>query len=92
MSVNLDIVKQHMRIDDNDDDNYIKSLIEAAGIYITSMVGEKYKEDEKAVKLAEVLQLKIINDLYSERGTEIQSGTKKDVVVTSILDKLSNFQ
>jgi len=91
MEITLDTVKYHMRIDDNDDDSYIGTLIEISGIYITSMVGDKYKENEKAVKLASILQLKIINDLYSSRGTEIPTGTKKDVIVTSILDKLSNF-
>ncbi|WP_203522475.1 head-tail connector protein [Fusobacterium sp. IOR10] len=91
MEITLDTVKHHMRIDNDDDDGYIETLIETSEIYITSMVGDKYKKDKKAIKLASILQLKIINDLYSSRGTEIQVGTKKDVIVTSILDKLSNF-
>ena len=53
------------------------------------MVGEYYKTDAKAVKLAELLQKKLISDLYDNRGTSINSNCKKDIIVTSILDKLS---
>ena len=29
--------------------------------------------------------------MYEKRGTEIPNNTKKDTVVTTILDKLSNY-
>lgn len=87
----LSIVKQHMRIDYDDEDSYIETLIETSEIYIDSMAGELYKEDEKAVKLADLLQLKLINDMFTNRGSEISSNLKTDIITTSILDKLSNY-
>ena len=29
--------------------------------------------------------------MYEKRGTEISNNTKKDTIVTTILDKLSNY-
>lgn len=88
----LETVKNYLRIDFIDDDALLTTLIEAAQIYIDSCVGESYKSDVKLVKLAELLQLKIISDLYENRSTEIGNSTKKDITVTTILDKLSNFE
>ncbi|MGB6128927.1 MAG: head-tail connector protein [Psychrilyobacter sp.] len=87
----LAIAKLHMRIDYDDEDSYIETLIETSEIYIDSMAGEMYKEDEKAVKLADLLQLKLINDMFTNRGSEISSNLKTDIITTSILDKLSNY-
>lgn len=86
----LETVKNYLRIDFIDDDVLLNTLIEVSAIYINSCVGEAYKKDIKLVKLAELLQLKIITDLYENRSTEIASNTKKDMTVTTILDKLSN--
>lgn len=91
-NLTLEIVKSYLHIDYEDDDTLINEIIEVAQIYIDSMVGECYKTDEKAVKLAELLQKKLINDMYENRGTEISSNTKKDIIVTSILDKLSTYE
>lgn len=87
----LAIAKQHMRIDYEDEDPYIETLIQTSQIYIDSMAGELYKNDEKAIKLADLLQLKLINDMFTNRGTEISSNLKTDIITTSILDKLSNY-
>jgi uncharacterized phage protein (predicted DNA packaging) len=80
-----------LKIDDDYDDDYLQELIDVSQIYIDSMVGEVYKTDEKAVKLAELLQKKLISDMYDQRGTEITSNTAQSRIVTSILDKLSNY-
>lgn len=87
----LEEVKNYIRVDSNYDDNFITELIEVSQIYIDSMVGVNYKTDEKAVKLSSLLQKKLISDMYDQRSTEITSNTKKDIIVTSILDKLSNY-
>jgi uncharacterized phage protein (predicted DNA packaging) len=89
--ITLDRAKQHMRIDYEDEDGYIENLIDTSEIYIDSMAGELYKEDLKGVKLAELLQLKLINDMFTNRGTEVSSTLKTDIITTSILDKLSNY-
>ena len=89
--IDLDQVKNYLRIDYEDEDMYLNTLIEVSLIYIDSMVGEKYKENEKMVKLADLLQLKIIADMYEERSTFIQNSVKTDRITNSILDKLSNY-
>jgi uncharacterized phage protein (predicted DNA packaging) len=91
MILELTDIKNYLKIDSYEDDNYLTELIEVSLIYIDSMVGEAYKIDEKAVKLAELLQKKLINDMYENRGTSITEKSKQDRIVTSILDKLSNY-
>jgi hypothetical protein len=56
------------------------------------MVGVTYKENTKLVNLASLLQKKLILDMYENRGTEIPGTTKTDKIVTSILDKLGNYE
>jgi len=87
--MDLDFLKTYMRIDGNEDDLYLESLIEVSEIYIDSMVGENYKADMKLLKLSSLLQQKLISDMYENRGTQIPSGTKSDRIVESILMKLS---
>lgn len=91
MAVTLEQAKTHLRVDCNDDDNYITSLLDISLIYIDNMAGESYKVDPKAVKLADLLQLKLISDIYENRGTEIPQNTKQDRISMSILDKLSTY-
>ncbi|EPY2275484.1 head-tail connector protein [Clostridium sporogenes] len=85
----LEEVKQYIRIDDNYEDNFLNQLIEVSEIYIDSCVGRNYKTDLKAVKLATLLQKKLIADMYQNRSTEITNNTKQDRIVTSILDFLA---
>lgn len=87
----LSDVKDYLKIDYEDEDNYLTELLDVSLIYIDSMDGEAYKIDEKAVKLAEILQKKIITDMYENRGTEVAIKSKQNKIVTSILDKLSNY-
>ena len=91
MPLILNEVQNYLKNDDDYDIDFIKELIETSQIYIDSMVGEAYKVDEKAVKLAILLQKKLISDMYDNRYTEVASNTKQDKIVTSILDKLSNY-
>lgn len=83
--------KNHLRIDDDSNDVYLAELIEVSQIYIDKMVGVAYKSDVKAERLADLLQKKLISDMYLNRGTEIENKTKQDKIVTSILDALSNY-
>ncbi|MGG7142480.1 head-tail connector protein [Clostridium nigeriense] len=87
----LDEVKKYLKIDYYDDDDVLYNLIIVSENYIESCVGTSYKRDEKANKLADLLQKKIIHDMYENRGTEVPNNTKKDAIVTTILDKLSNY-
>lgn len=87
----LEEVKGYLRIDYEDDDDILSELLVVSEEYINSCVGTGYKSDEKAVKLFNLLQKKLIYDMYEKRGTEIANNTKKDIIVTTILDKLSNY-
>ena len=87
----LDEVKSYLRIDYEEDDIFLSSLIEVSEEYIDSCVGTAYKTDEKAIKLANLLKKKLIADMFENRGTEISNSTRKDTIVTTILDKLSNY-
>ncbi|MGY5237920.1 head-tail connector protein [Clostridium tertium] len=89
--MNIEEVKSYLRIDYDEDDLYIQNLILVSDIYIESCVGIEYKSNDKAIKLANLLQQKLIYDMYEKRGTEISNNTKKDTIVTTILDKLSNY-
>lgn len=87
----LEEVKKYLVVDDDYGDDFLNDLIEASEIYIDSMVGEGYKTDKKAMKLANLLQKKLIADMYENRSIEVPQNTKQDRIVTSILDKLSNY-
>lgn len=87
----LEEVKNYLKIDYTDDDVVLYELIIVSEEYINSCAGVGYKSDEKAIKLANLLQKKLIHDMYEKRGTEIPNNTKKDTIVTTILDKLSNY-
>lgn len=87
----LEEVKSYLRIDYEEDDILLISLIEISKEYIDSCVGTAYKTDEKAIKLANLLKKKLIADMFENRGTEISNSTRKDTIVTTILDKLSNY-
>lgn len=92
MAITLNEAKEHMRIDYDDEDTYIESLIDVSLIYIDSMVGDSYKSNTNAVKLANLLQLKLIEDMFSNRGTKVNNNNvTTDIIITSILDKLSNY-
>ena len=87
----LEEVKSYLRIDYTDDDDILSELIIVSEEYINSCAGVGYKSDEKAVNLANLLQKKLIHDMYEKRGMAISNNTKKDTIVTTILDKLSNY-
>jgi len=87
----LEEIKNYLRVDYEDDDKLLEQLINISEIYIDSMVGEGYKTDEKAIQLSNLLKYKLISDMYENRGAEIPNNTKKDIIVTSILDKLSLY-
>ena len=87
--MDLEEIKNYLRIDYEEDDDLLEDLIEVSEAYIDSCVGTSYKTDWKAMKLANLLQKKLIADMFENRGTEISNSAKKDNIVTSILDKLS---
>lgn len=86
----LEEAKSYLRIDDDFDDTYIQNLIDTTEIYIDSCVGEAYKTDDKLMKLATLVQYKLINDLYDSRSSMIANNMTRDRIVETIFEKLSN--
>lgn len=87
--VTLENAKQYLRVDFNDDDDFITQLIYMAQIYIDSLVGEDYKNDTQALMLSELLQLMVISSMYDNRTLEANN-ISINKIAHSILDKLSN--
>lgn len=85
-------VKDYLKIDYEEEDTYLQSLIEVSEIYIDSCVGENYKTNDKLIKLSKIAQYKLISDMYTNRSTYIEDKSKQDRIVTTILDKLSNAE
>ncbi|MDP4146121.1 MAG: head-tail connector protein [Bacillota bacterium] len=92
IELTLEEIKGYLYVDSDDENSLISSEIESARIYIDSMVTEGYKSDEKAIKLSNTLMKKLVHDMYNNRSTEIPGNTKRDLIVTSILDKLSTYE
>lgn len=67
------LVKNFLRIDIDDDDEYIQLLIEVAKEYITAAVGQ-CEESKPRVKL---LMLNIIATLYENRSFTIDKSNEK---------------
>ena len=88
----LEEVKLYLRVDSTDDDILITEIMNAALIYVDSCVGVNYKDYADAVKLAALVQKKIIADLYDNRVTTVPTTTKQDIIVSTIFEKLSNYE
>lgn len=84
----LEEIKQFLRVDYDDDDNMLSEMILVSEAYIDKMVGTNYKSDKKAIKLAELLQKKLIYEMYRNRSMGAIDKIQ-DPIVTSILDTLS---
>lgn len=85
--VSLEEAKQHMRIDIDDDNTYIQTLINAAEQFITTTTGKTFDSTNALAKTACLL---IIADLYDNRGlTSDGIKDKTRDIVTLILNQLS---
>lgn len=84
----LEEIKQFLRVDYDDDNNMLSEMILVSEAYIDKMVGTNYKSDKKAIKLAELLQKKLIYEMYRNRSMGAIDKIQ-DPIVTSILDTLS---
>ena len=85
----LEDVKNYLKIDYLDEDQYLQMIMEVSQIYIDKCCGEAYKSNEKMIKLASLAQLKLINDLYENRSTFIDNNIKSDYTISTIFALLS---
>jgi uncharacterized phage protein (predicted DNA packaging) len=86
----LQEIKNYLRIEHDEEDAYLENLIEESLVYIDSCTGEGYKNDPKGIKLCNILQKKLIADLYENRGITIQMQKfSYDNITKTILSKLA---
>ena len=90
----LSYIKNYLHVDYEEDDELINNFINQAEIYIDNMAGTGYKTHADAVELKNILLLKLVSDMYENRGTHIlgANNLKRDIMVVSILDKLSLYE
>lgn len=71
-------VKNYLRIDYEDDDALLDSLISVADEYLKSAISKTYNSDSERAKM---LSLIVIDDLYNQRGmNEKVSGNVRKLV------------
>ncbi len=81
----LGYVKGFLKVDFDDDDNYIQLLIEVAQEYITAATGSC----DFAVARVKLLALTIITELYEKRAFTVdQAGEKAQFAIRSIITQL----
>ena len=85
----LNYVKNYLKVDFNDDDDYISLLIDVATEYVVDAIG-KCDESIARVKL---LMLVIISEMYEKRTFTVDSdstNTKAQYTIRSIINQLQN--
>lgn len=74
MIVSLQEVKQHLRIETDEDDNSIQTIISAAESFIKSATNSEIKDDDDRAKM---ICLFLITDMYENRGFVSEKGNSK---------------
>lgn len=93
----LEEVKQFLRIDFEDDDDYINSLITTTRVYIEQCVGTFWKDYTDGIAIFKILSKKLIFNLYENRDRDVIASEKstienKNSVYTNMITLLSIFQ
>lgn len=85
MIVTLDDVKRHLRIDGDEDDHFLTSLISVAEEYVKNATGKDFDETNQMARIA---CLMLIADLYEHREAT-EPSDKVRFMVRSMLMQLS---
>jgi uncharacterized phage protein (possible DNA packaging) len=80
----LDDVKLFLKLDSDDDDNYVKLLIEVAKEYVTSQIGEC----NQAKARVRILMLTLIANLYENRQFTVDKNDKVQYVLNIMIAQL----
>lgn len=87
MVVSVEEAKQHLRVDSDEEDIYIQSIIAASEEFIKNATGRTFDETSK---LAKVVILLMIADMYENRTMSVDKvGTKTRDIVSMMLVQLS---
>lgn len=87
----LEQVKQYLRVTFNDEDSTLEQLIAVSGAYLAGAVDDydkKYKASEHFAAAADMTQLAIIADLYENRNQAEKGATDYGFVVRSLITQL----
>lgn len=85
--ITLEDIKQHIRVDFNDDDKYLEKLLISAKSYVKNYTGLDDAKIDTIDELAHVV-LMIVADLYENRGTKGISSYKTGESVNKIYDSM----
>ena len=86
-------VKKYLRAEDyEDDDDYIKDLIDISDVYIDKAVGAAYKSNSNYDKISMLVQKKLIKDMYDERSMLVTDKSAQSTIVTTIFEILEGAQ
>lgn len=84
----LDEVKNHLQVDFNENDTFIRLLIDGAYEYLEDTTGFDFKESNSSK--AKIFCLGIIKECYENRGlTTEKAGQQMSFIMKDILIKLS---
>lgn len=87
MLVNLDETKQYLRIDGDEEDSLLTSLIQAAETYLKNATGKEFDETNH---LAKLFCLVLIADWYENREYAGKTTNSIRPIVASILAQLNH--
>ena len=94
--LSLDEVKDYLRVTYEDDDPYIKNLIEIAEDYLHDGISdyETKKASKRFLRKARMVKLAIIQQLYDERyyvgQTKLSEDYRLNYVILSMIFQLEN--
>jgi uncharacterized phage protein (predicted DNA packaging) len=89
MIIDLEEAKNWIRMDGNDDDAIIETLINAADLYLTNATGRKFDNSNFQAKL---FCLVLVNDWYENRDLiGVKVGEKVRFSIQSMLTQLQNM-
>lgn len=84
----LEMVKKHLKVDFDDDDNYLRLLIMAATEYIDDAVNLAEQNNPANANRLLLLLLVIIADMYEHRSMSFEPAGKVQYTVRSIISQL----
>ena len=86
--LNLDKVKNYLKVDYNDDDAIIETYIIATEKFLKTLC-EKNEFEEDKQELAEIYMLAMINELYNSRNLTVDKAEQRvRTIMQSILNQL----
>ena len=86
--LNLDKVKNYLKVDFNDDDVIIETYINATEKFIKTLC-EKDEFEEDKQELAEIYMLAVISELYNSRNLTVDKAEQRvRTIMQSLLNQL----